>query len=544
MVDEPHKTQHAAPPGGLNDEDVQGLDAASQSLTKALKLSFRILSVAMVFLLIIFLAQGIYTVKPGEKALILRFGKAASSRVYAPGPHFKWPRPIHEKIIISTSVREVDVNTFWPRVTDEQKKESMEKATSLTEKMIRGARGGHLITGDFSILEARWNVQYRVSTDADKVIQYYQYFGADPMRKNEKALVTALVENAVIRTIAKMDAFDAVVHKKTALAKAVNTLVGEALEDQDCGLELTTSINLVAIQPPEGEAKEAFNALRSAESRKKQLITEAEKFAKALMIKTAGAHRFPDKERYSAKLQRAIGVWWQLKSAAFTIEFASEGIQRIVVVELAADALKQAKASKNTSAIAVAEKRLVDAKNARLITSYTKADFESERLAAARIIAPKLAAFPAVDASNFGELLHKAEIGENLGVGNDLGKLVATAHVKLGESQEHIQALMLNKQKRGGIIRNILVSAESDSASNKLKAKQDAENYKWLTEDDAPIAIFLEDRRVEVMAALLERCAEGYIFSRDGGTAEKELHVEIPSPPAINKKRKKVKVHR
>ena len=93
------------------------LDAASESLSEALKVSFVILKVIMIVLILAFLASGFETVDSDEQAIVLRFGKirgAGEDRLLDPGLHWILPYPIDEiiRIPVKTKVN-LAVNSFW-----------------------------------------------------------------------------------------------------------------------------------------------------------------------------------------------------------------------------------------------------------------------------------------------------------------------------------------------------------------------------------------------------------------------------------------------
>ena len=95
----------------------QELDAASKSLSDALRISFVILKVIMIILIVAFLASGFETVGSDEQAIVLRFGKirgAGEDRLLDPGAHWILPYPIDEivKIPVKTKVN-LAINTFW-----------------------------------------------------------------------------------------------------------------------------------------------------------------------------------------------------------------------------------------------------------------------------------------------------------------------------------------------------------------------------------------------------------------------------------------------
>ena len=90
-------------------------DAASKSLTDALRLSFAILKVIMVILIVLFLTSGFFQVEPGEEAIVLRLGKIREltkpgmdtpQKVLLEGFWWTWPAPISEVVKIPSNKKQ------------------------------------------------------------------------------------------------------------------------------------------------------------------------------------------------------------------------------------------------------------------------------------------------------------------------------------------------------------------------------------------------------------------------------------------------------
>src|SRR5512139_377170 len=78
-------------------------DAGAQALADALRSSFNLIKLVMVLLVGAFLASGLFTVKPNQVAVKLRFGKPVGvgrEQLLQPGLHWKLPYPIDEVVYI------------------------------------------------------------------------------------------------------------------------------------------------------------------------------------------------------------------------------------------------------------------------------------------------------------------------------------------------------------------------------------------------------------------------------------------------------------
>src|SRR5689334_19173553 len=80
------------------------LDSGSQALSEALRSSFALVKFVMLVLVLVFLASGVFQVKNGTRAIVLRFGKpvgSGESALLKPGLHFSWPYPIDDHVEVS-----------------------------------------------------------------------------------------------------------------------------------------------------------------------------------------------------------------------------------------------------------------------------------------------------------------------------------------------------------------------------------------------------------------------------------------------------------
>ena len=78
-------------------------DPGYDYLSGALKVSFAVLKVIMVVLVVLFLFSGVTKVGPGERAIVLWFGKISGvgeARLLGPGLKLLLPYPIHEIVRI------------------------------------------------------------------------------------------------------------------------------------------------------------------------------------------------------------------------------------------------------------------------------------------------------------------------------------------------------------------------------------------------------------------------------------------------------------
>ena len=271
---EPPRTQTTSERAALSG------DVASQALNEALRVSFRLLKVAMLLVALLFLGSGIFTVKQHERAFILRFGQVVQhtdpvtgrpTPIVGPGLHFAWPFLIDEVVRFPVQ-RELDllVSSFW--YLEPPPGEKMTAPPSLAPGL-----GGYNLTGDVNILHSRWIVRYTV---ADPVKFCERLGGPAELASDEpsstiRMLLTHLTESAVIRTMARYQVDDAYRGRRSELQRDVKKALIAQLQSPEThfGIEISNVI-LEVITPPL-QARKAFDDVTMAGEESRKLVETA-----------------------------------------------------------------------------------------------------------------------------------------------------------------------------------------------------------------------------------------------------------------------------
>ena len=100
-------------PGSRDHEDdglaFEAMDAPSQSLADALRVSFRILKVVLIIVIVLYFGSGIQKLEQNEKALVLRLGRI-QDKVEGPGGLvFTFPRPIDQLIKVPVTEKRTTI---------------------------------------------------------------------------------------------------------------------------------------------------------------------------------------------------------------------------------------------------------------------------------------------------------------------------------------------------------------------------------------------------------------------------------------------------
>jgi regulator of protease activity HflC (stomatin/prohibitin superfamily) len=190
-----HEHDHAHAEEPVNAVQGESFDAANQALVDALRLSFKVLKLVMVFAVVLYLFSGLFVVERDKKVAVeLRFGEQIA--LHREGVHWAWPYPIGEVIDVPVSTEKLEIDAFWIRLSDEQKTIPRSELMARGEGLEPGVDGA-LLTGDRGIMHLVARVQYRIS-DAQQYVTNVAL--RDDDRTAEKHLLNAVLKNACVAT--------------------------------------------------------------------------------------------------------------------------------------------------------------------------------------------------------------------------------------------------------------------------------------------------------------------------------------------------------
>lgn len=141
------------------------MDPANRSLAQALRLSFRVLTVLMVFVLGAFAATGFEEIPSGHVGIVKVFGRIVDQA--EPGIAFTWPFPVGEVEKVYVEPRTTSVDKFWPSVSigDLTRSGGSLKGVNLGTDGLRPGLDGALLTGDRSLYMVKLDVTWEVKAN-------------------------------------------------------------------------------------------------------------------------------------------------------------------------------------------------------------------------------------------------------------------------------------------------------------------------------------------------------------------------------------------
>src|SRR5437879_4782486 len=174
MDNDPSHPEHehgAARPASAPDPARGVEDASARALSDALRSSFNVVKLLMGALVAAFVLSGVFTVKPNQVAVKLRFGKAVGAgQLLKPGLHWKFPYPIDDVVYVPVGETHTVTSTAgWYAQTEE---EAFRGQKPQPLGMLRAGVDGYTLAGDGDIIHARATLTYRISDPSSYVFNF------------------------------------------------------------------------------------------------------------------------------------------------------------------------------------------------------------------------------------------------------------------------------------------------------------------------------------------------------------------------------------
>lgn len=261
----------------------EAMDPANQSLTDALRLSYRILRFVMVVLLALFLVSGFETVTESQTGVRLLFGKMQVNEMgdAALGTGLRWsiaPYPAGEFIIFNQSDTVSIDRVFFPQL---RSGETVADAISRTQPHdpLQPGLDGALLTADDGIV----HLQLRATYIIDDPVGYLSNMRQD----KAKEIITLALQRGSIHTVAEMTV-DEFLDNHDELAGRIRDAAQQVLNGLNAGVTLDR-VQTMQVRPPFAIVKvfdELQNAVNDAGSRRSEGLQDRER----VLIGTAGAN--------------------------------------------------------------------------------------------------------------------------------------------------------------------------------------------------------------------------------------------------------------
>lgn len=305
MSEQPHRDPNLAP-------EVQ--DAGAQALSEALRSSFAIVKVAMVVLVAMIFLTGFFTVKPGERAVILHFGKPkgdGEQMLLNPGKlYWSYPYPIDQVVRIPISqIQKATSSAGWYPMTrlQEQALELDGTEPPSGGNSLNPREESYVITADTNMIHTRVTVTYHIEDPKVAIFGFSRGASHDFNLEGISTAVTNVADNALVATAASFSVDDILTRNPSAFKDAVERRIKSLVQEENLGVAIE-SCQVMSL--PIRQLKPDFALATQAQENRDKLIQDAQGASKkiradseaqaAIMVTNAATTRYEYVERVKA----------------------------------------------------------------------------------------------------------------------------------------------------------------------------------------------------------------------------------------------------
>ena len=221
---------------------------------------FKGLGIAVVVAGLGWLASGFYIVQEGQVAAVLRFGQFRYLTNEA-GIQWNLPYPIETHEIVDRSrLRQIEVG-YRNSVRTKVPKESL------------------ILTGDQSIVDLQYAVQYRIDNPGDFLFQ-------NNLSSGSEELIRQVAESAMREVVGQRTTDQVLYEDKAQVAEDAQTLTQAILDRYKLGIGIV-DFTIQQAQPPE-QVQAAFEDANKADQDRQRLINEGQAYANDVIPRAKG----------------------------------------------------------------------------------------------------------------------------------------------------------------------------------------------------------------------------------------------------------------
>jgi modulator of FtsH protease HflK len=280
-------------------QDTQAmLDPANQSLSDALNILLKLIYWGVIILAVVYLFSGLRRVQEGERGVRLLFGKVVDSNL-EPGLRLSYPFPLGELVRVGQGVQNAEVRRdFWIFMAGGTVNESLDLQGSTPSIKPDQGGSGSIITGDGSVVHARWSAQYRRSRTAE--------FAQNMIPEQEEQMVLAAIKRGVVQAASEVPV-DVMLRQSAGeqdvVAARARQVAQDTLDKVGSGIVLE-ALAMTEVTPPLWVRKE-FQNVQATVAQSQQMVEQAQSQASGTLNGVAGesAGYFVDRiDKYEAAL--------------------------------------------------------------------------------------------------------------------------------------------------------------------------------------------------------------------------------------------------
>lgn len=216
--------------------------------------------IALLTLLVLWAASGLYIVNPGESAVIQRFG--AWNRTQAtPGLGYHLPTPIETREIVN--VQEIRNLTIGFDITSRSGKREVPEESLM-------------LTADRNIVDTHLIIQWNIKSAEDFLFNIY----------DQENTIKKVAESAIREVIGQTDMFPVITTSRAAVADRAQKILQDNLDAYKSGVNITqVLIDKAEVHP---DVQGAFQDVQSAKQDAEKVQNQAEAYREDILPRARG----------------------------------------------------------------------------------------------------------------------------------------------------------------------------------------------------------------------------------------------------------------
>jgi membrane protease subunit HflK len=219
--------------------------------------------IAVVAVVVLWLATGFYRVQPGEVGVELVFGRFVGQT--QPGLDYNWPYPIGS--VETPDVLRVREITVGLRETEAARGNTA--ARDVPEESL-------MLTGDENIVDVDFKVFWRINNAPDFLFNI----------QNPEGTVKAVAEGAMREVVGRNDIQRVLTDQRERIQIDVQTLMQTVLDGYGAGIEIT-QVQMLTVDPPQ-QVIDAFRDVQAARADQERVQNEAQAYANRVIPEARG----------------------------------------------------------------------------------------------------------------------------------------------------------------------------------------------------------------------------------------------------------------
>lgn len=226
-----------------------------------------IISLILILIIFLWVGSGFYTIKSGEEAAILRFGKYKTTVTKA-GLNWHMPYPIEK--VDKVNVFEVKRLEFGYKTLEDKTYGEYAKYAEVpvTETLM--------LTGDENMVNVEIAIQYKIRSAVDYLFNV----------KDQERTLRIASESAIRRVIANHFLDEVLTENKFEIQKEIMDDLQEICDNYTLGVSII-AVQLQDVYPPD-EVDAAFKDVANAREDRNSYINEAESYKNEIIPKARG----------------------------------------------------------------------------------------------------------------------------------------------------------------------------------------------------------------------------------------------------------------